>query len=553
MGKILNIQVTDKVATYLTRGGDIVCGNADYKVQFSFDTDWAALPKKTARFSWNGRHEDVEIDASNQAAVPFLVRTTGLKVGVYSGDVSTTTAAFIKCRHSARCDETTPTTENDRHYERLAKDHADRSELAADRAETALSGFVTPQMYGAKGDGVTDDTAAIQQAIDENDVIHIPRGIYLISDSLIVEADNRLHGTKGFLGKIIEGDDAKFIITKDVPAIIVRGYSNKLSNLVCCFSLDVERPTSALLELQSLTANAINQCCNNTFENIRCGSLKNVYIDYYDKRNVYGIGIRVVSDGTRATYQNKFIGCNCADLYKGIVIECGSSTGVNSNYFGVDLWNCSYLFDGNGNGNTFEGTHQAPWLRYAEEGEDTAEENVCFRVSGNYNSFHGFTWDCGSWDKGDANANPNTAPYLDVSGYGNVFTASCYARSCRGNLAQNTVTFFPGPSANQISHATNTPLAMLGEGGYPILYAPLTNSLNNSDVKMTLEADGVTMADTPAPTLYSALNDAGIPTNVKALTSSDYRRALVFNCQKGAKITLKIELPTYTDLESLFI
>ena len=101
--RILHISVLDKKATYQNRDGDIVCGNSDYVIEFAFDTEWAAHEEKIARFIWNGAYKDVTFTGTT-CPVPIITHTTEVIVGVYAGDLSTTTSATIPCQKSILCD-----------------------------------------------------------------------------------------------------------------------------------------------------------------------------------------------------------------------------------------------------------------------------------------------------------------------------------------------------------------------------------------------------------------------------------------------------------------
>lgn len=52
--------------------------------------------------------------------------------------------------------------------------------------------FITPQMYGAKGDGVTDDTDAVERCVKENTNIYFPKGKYLMRRPLIISRVNMI-------------------------------------------------------------------------------------------------------------------------------------------------------------------------------------------------------------------------------------------------------------------------------------------------------------------------------------------------------------------------
>ncbi|KAJ3164161.1 hypothetical protein HK101_000520 [Irineochytrium annulatum] len=64
-------------------------------------------------------------------------------------------------------------------------------------AEFAMSDFVDVKDFGAKGDGVTDDTAALQAVLDQNagcKIIFVPAGTYILTSTLRVPVNTRMTG-----------------------------------------------------------------------------------------------------------------------------------------------------------------------------------------------------------------------------------------------------------------------------------------------------------------------------------------------------------------------
>ena len=100
--RTLHVSVNDKVLTYKSRDGKIVCGNSDYELSINFDAEWADHPNRTARFIWNGQHKDVTF-TGNTVAIPALSNTKQVLVGIYADNISTT-AAKIPCVLSVLCE-----------------------------------------------------------------------------------------------------------------------------------------------------------------------------------------------------------------------------------------------------------------------------------------------------------------------------------------------------------------------------------------------------------------------------------------------------------------
>lgn len=113
----MNIIVRDKIATK-TDTVNYVCGNSDYVVNFDFDSEWDAYDTKTAQFNVNGKHIPV-VFTGNQCKVPVITNTYAFHVGVFAGDLHTTTAARVPCKKSILCDSGAPADPPDDVYNQL--------------------------------------------------------------------------------------------------------------------------------------------------------------------------------------------------------------------------------------------------------------------------------------------------------------------------------------------------------------------------------------------------------------------------------------------------
>lgn len=104
--KRIEISVENLVA-WQTNATDYVCGNSGFVVGFVFDKEWDEFETKTARFIHGGGHTDI-VFTGTECKVPKILNVKKIAIGVYAGDMKTTTPAFVRCRKSILCDDGAP-------------------------------------------------------------------------------------------------------------------------------------------------------------------------------------------------------------------------------------------------------------------------------------------------------------------------------------------------------------------------------------------------------------------------------------------------------------
>ena len=114
----LIIKIKDKIAKPLNNC--VICDNSDYTVKFIFDEEWEKEPLRIARFIWNKQYVDVQF-TGDTCEVPVVSKTNNLAIGVYAGDLRTTTPAILTCYTSILSEDVIEHSVTPSEYEEIMK------------------------------------------------------------------------------------------------------------------------------------------------------------------------------------------------------------------------------------------------------------------------------------------------------------------------------------------------------------------------------------------------------------------------------------------------
>lgn len=204
----INITVREKIAHTIS-DTCIVCGNSDYVAIFDFDAEWDAYATKTARFIWGGTFTDVPF-AGNECPVPVIPDAVSVLVGVYAGDLHTTTAAAVGVRRSILGGSETEAEVSHEIKDAFGKMLAGK----IDAPQTAQVGEVlTVEEVDADGKPKKWKT----QAMDVADVVKFTEQDLTYEQAEQARKNIRVVGGKELngLGELEVGSDTSFCVVKD--------------------------------------------------------------------------------------------------------------------------------------------------------------------------------------------------------------------------------------------------------------------------------------------------------------------------------------------------
>lgn len=111
--KEILIKIRNKIADRIS--GEYVCGNSDFVAVFDFDEEWSAYETKTARFYYGDDYIDKPFNG-DRCEIPILSDIHSFEIGVFAGNLKTSTSAYVPARKSILCKGGSPAAPSDDVY-----------------------------------------------------------------------------------------------------------------------------------------------------------------------------------------------------------------------------------------------------------------------------------------------------------------------------------------------------------------------------------------------------------------------------------------------------
>lgn len=152
--KTINISVQNKIA--MADGTIYICGNSDFIVEFDFDREWDGISYKTARFQYNNTHMDI-VFAGNSCPVPVLSNINSFKIGVFVGNLQTSTSALVYAKKSILCEDGIPAAPSRDVYNQILALLNDLDEPNKEEIESIVEEYLAEHPGSVSGEFATNE------------------------------------------------------------------------------------------------------------------------------------------------------------------------------------------------------------------------------------------------------------------------------------------------------------------------------------------------------------------------------------------------------------
>lgn len=223
-----------------------------------------------------------------------------------------------------------------------------------------LKSYVTPQMFGAIGDGVTDDSHAFQLMFDYGGLINIPRGTYRLNTGVTITKKVNITSNNAVINGYTDDYVIKYALTSEHRQMFVENVIiNQWGNGDCVLLESGGYLTTFTIRNTSFTTDYnggggycinINNCLSHSLIEMCTFSGKGIRAKCYDANLIskcmfFGNAVGIEYDIEYGVFNNAVRDCTIVNTKVGVMIIKGSQIIIENNQFefnGISLQTGDY-------------------------------------------------------------------------------------------------------------------------------------------------------------------------------------------------------------------